>query len=282
MNSFLFHDRMSALYDFSGFFSSGSNRSNRSTSNSQTSYKDMLANILNQSTQSQTSQTVSTGRSISYAESYAAAKSIYRSHDEDKIMAVQRTIQIGAGIQDNIDRDAMSMAEYKKYFMQKVRSLPMDYTHQDDTEIIKISEDGWAEMKSNENYEAWVLGYLKQDFAYRNPFYGVGSVRGNYIVEEFGASVNEHRGQSEAKIDPVEAAKNASEAAERRRKKRKQMLELEEELLMQKKAAEHIKQIKAMNTLHSLNRFDDQQVESIGVVLTPTISAALVLSFNSV
>ena len=277
MNSFLFHDRMSALYDFSGFLSSGSNRSNRSTSNSQTSYKDMLANILNQSTQSQTSQTVSTGRSISYAESYAAAKSIYRSHNEDQIMAVQRTIQIGAGIQDNIDRDAMSMAEYKKYFMQKVRSLPMDYTHQDDTEIIKISEAGWEELKSNE-----VLGYLKQDFAYHNPFYGVGSIRGSYIVEEFGASVNDHRGQSEAKIDPVEAAKNASEAAERRRKKRKEMLELEEELLMQKKAAEHIKQIKAMNTLHSLNRFDDQQVESIGVVLTPTISATLVLSFDSV
>ena len=281
MNEFLFHDRMSALTDFSGFFSSGSNRSNQSTLNSQTSYKDMLSNILNQSTQSQTSQAFSTGRSISYSESYAAAKSIYRSHDEDKIMAVQRTIQIGAGIQDNIDRDAMTMAEYKQYFMQKVRSLPMDYTHQDDTEIIKISDAGWAEMKSNENYEAWVLGYLKQDFAFHNPFYGVGSVRGSYVVEEFGASVNEHRGQGQAKIDPTEAAKNASEAAERRRKKRKEMLELEEELLMQKKAAEHVRQIKAMNTLHSLNRFDNSQVESIGVIFTPTISAALVLTFDS-
>lgn len=275
MNEFLYRDRMSAVYDFSGFFSGGSKISSKASEKSQTSYQQTLARLMNQSPVE--IPEVSTGRYLSYQESYAAAKSIYRSHDDAKIQTVQRTIQIGAGIQDNIDRDAMSMAEYRRYITAKINSLPMDYTHQDDTEIIKISEAGWAEMKSNVNYEAWVLGYLKEDFSFHNPWYGMGSVRGNYIVEEFGALVNEHHGRGEAKIDPAQAAKEASEAAENRRKKRKELLEEEEELLIRKKAAEHIAQVRAMNTLHSLNRFDQPQIESLGVVLTPTISASLVV-----
>ena len=273
MNEFLYRDRMHAINDLTGIFSSRSNVASKSKP--QTSYQETLAKFLKPVEIPE----VSTGRTLTLAESYAAAKSIYRTNDENQLLAVQKTINIGAAIQDDIDRDSMSMSEYKRYITTKIGSLPMDYTHQDDNEFIKISDAGWKEMKSNINYEAWILGYLKQDFSFHNPWYGVGSVRGNIVIENFGASVNEHRGQSEAKIDPVEAAKDASEAAERRRKKRKEMLELEEELLTQKRIAEHVRQIKSTNTLDPLNRFDLPQVDLVG--FSPIISASLVVSFST-
>ncbi len=267
MNEFLYRSKMRTK-DFAGIFLNASTVQKKSNP-VQNSYKSILNQTL------ENVSTMSTGRVLTYSESLAAAKSIYHTFDEDKLAACQKQINLGAEIQDNIDRDSMSMTDYKLYISAKIKSIPMDYTHQDDTEIINISEDGWARMKSDENYEAWVLGYLRQDFAFHNPWYGVGSVRGSFVVENFGASVNEHHGTGQAKIDPAESAKQASETAERRRKKKKLLQELEEEkYLQQRQIAEANARIAEMK---SLNGFVDlSQIETPAMISADFIVAVTV------
>ena len=276
MNEFLYRSKMRTK-DFAGIFLNNFTNTTMQKKSSPVSNQNSYSSILSQLLQKNSVNVpeIPAGRTLTYSESLAAAKSIYHTFDEDKLAACQKQINLGAAIQDNIDRDSMSMTDYKLYISAKIKSIPMDYTHQDDTEIINISEDGWNRMKSDENYEAWILGYLRQDFAFHNPWYGVGSVRGSFVVENFGASVNEHHGTGQAKIDPAEAAKQASEATERRRKKKKLLQELEEEkYLQQRQIAEANARIAEMK---SLNGFVDlSQIEMPAMISADFIVAVTV------
>ena len=51
-------------------------------------------------------------------------------------------------------------------------------------------------MKNDPEYEAWVLGYTAQNRSVRNPFFGWTGASGNVCIEKFGASFEEHLGQS--------------------------------------------------------------------------------------
>ena len=270
MNEFLYRSKMRTK-DFAGIFLNNFTNTTMQKKSSLVSNQNSYGSILSQLLQKNSVNVpeIPAGRTLTYSESLAAAKSIYHTFDEDKLAACQKQINLGAAIQDDIDRDSMTMSDYKLYISAKIKSIPMDYTHQDDTEIINISEDGWARMKSDENYEAC------QDFAFHNPWYGVGSARGSFVVENFGASVNEHHGTGQAKIDPAEAAKQASEAAERRRKKRKMMLELEEEkYLQQRQIAEANARIAEMKSLDGF--VDLSQIEMPAMISAELIVAVTV------
>lgn len=109
-----------------------------------------------------------------------------------------KAIWIKNGVQ-NVSTEDMTMEEYKNYFYSLVDSIPCDSTRIYDEEIISISDKGWEQMKHDPDYEAWVLGYFAEDRAVRNPFFGWGGNRGNVVIEHFGASIEEHLGQSFSK-----------------------------------------------------------------------------------
>ncbi len=97
-----------------------------------------------------------------------------------------------AGI-DKISKSDMTMEEYKAYIYNKISAIPIHPTQMQDTISIHISDAGFEAMKKDPEYEAWVLDYLKRDLAFNNPWAMAG---GRYHVEHFGASVQEHIGQS--------------------------------------------------------------------------------------
>ena len=257
------------------------------TKSNPVSTKKSYSSILNQIIEK------STGRILTDSESWNAAKSIYNSDNDEYIRAVQTQIKLGAEIQDDIDRDSMTMLDYKNYIDAKIKSLPLDYSNQNDTETINISEDGWNRMKSDENYEAWVLGYLRQDFAVHNPYYDRGNFKGLYIVENFGASVDEHYSSATMKTDsielPNEDVENATNAlkkaqkkldemyVERRRKRRKALQELEQKKYLQRRQIAQvdieIAQMRREQNYVDLSRirFDSPSMVSASLILAVSI-----------
>lgn len=97
---------------------------------------------------------------------------------------------------DAISREDMSMDEYKSFIMGLLYSVPFDSTRRYDREIISISEKGWEQMKNDSDYEAWVFGYTVENRSVRNPFAGWFGMSGSFCIEKFGASIEEHHGQS--------------------------------------------------------------------------------------
>lgn len=97
---------------------------------------------------------------------------------------------------ENINRDEMTMEEYKQFFTNLMNSIPFDSSQINDIEIWNISEKGWEQMKNDPDYEAWVLGYTVQDRSFHNPFAAMPGYSPNFHTEQFGASIEEHLGQS--------------------------------------------------------------------------------------
>lgn len=134
------------------------------------------------------------GKEISAVDDYK------RRHPEDACH-VDAQVRAGKAVRsrngaDQISRDDMTMEEYKEYVTGLLLSIPFDSTRIYDQEIISISDAGWEQMKKDPDYEAWVLGYTVENRSVRNPFFGWGGQTGSVYVESFGASIDEHLGQS--------------------------------------------------------------------------------------
>lgn len=111
-------------------------------------------------------------------------------HVKDQVNAGKKIIErSGAG---NIDRDSMTMEEYKRFFTQLMDSIPFDSSQWNTSETWSITEDGWKQMKNDPDYEAWVLGYTKENRSVRFPK-GLADA-GTVCIEKFGASIDEHHG----------------------------------------------------------------------------------------
>lgn len=121
-----------------------------------------------------------------------------RKHPND-IYNVDRQVSAGKAVlskngADSVSRDDMTMEEYKSFIIDLMNSIPFHPTQQKDTEIWNISEKGWEQMKNDPDYEAWVLGYTKLNRSVNIPFGLSGG--GRLCTESFGASIEEHIGQS--------------------------------------------------------------------------------------
>ncbi|MDE7269372.1 MAG: hypothetical protein K2N81_02735 [Acetatifactor sp.] len=78
----------------------------------------------------------------------------------------------------------MTMEEYKQYIAQKIRQIPVHPSRRNDYISVTISEEGYAAMKNDPEYEAWVLNDLRsvwsrpgfnfgsEDKVYTNIYYG--------------------------------------------------------------------------------------------------------------
>lgn len=137
--------------------------------------------------------------SISAVEEYKAKHPQDASHVSAQVNAgkdVRR--KFGA---EHVDTANMTMEEYQAHFYSMLGTIPYHPTRLNDDVIISISEEGWEQMKSDPDYEAWVLGYFVEDRAVPNPFYGWGGNSGSLVIEHFGASIEEHHGEGFSKSD---------------------------------------------------------------------------------
>ncbi len=129
---------------------------------------------------------------VSVVDEYKKKNPEDASHVEGQVAAGRAVREkCGAG---NRKTDDMSMEEYQNYFNRLLDSIPYDASRIYDDTILSISDAGWEQMKKDPDYEAWILGYFVEDRAVRNPFFGIGGNCGSMIVEQFGASIEEHRG----------------------------------------------------------------------------------------
>ena len=157
--------------------------------------------------------TVDSTKSFSTVKSYAvnrknnmasneksAVAKYKKSHPESRHI-VDSQVNAGRAVLEkngatNVSRQDMTMEEYKQFITNLMNSIPFDATQSNNVEIWSISEEGWEQMKKDSDYEAWVLGYTSQNRAVRNPFAGLMGNMGNFCTEKFGASIDEHIGQS--------------------------------------------------------------------------------------
>lgn len=88
----------------------------------------------------------------------------------------------------------MTMDEYKSYIRQRIYALPVNSTQALNSVAVDITDQGFAAMKDDPEYEEWVLGTLKVDFATTDPWSGI--TGGRFVIHHFGASKEEYRGDS--------------------------------------------------------------------------------------
>ena len=128
----------------------------------------------------------------------------FKKRNPDRAHHVDQQVRAGKAVRERngLDRslvENMTMEEYQDYIYALLDTIPYDSTRPNDTTVISISDKGWEQMRKDPDYEAWILGYIVEDRSVRNPFYGWGNNSGNIIYERFGASIDEHRGESFSK-----------------------------------------------------------------------------------
>lgn len=108
--------------------------------------------------------------------------------------------QESAGVKNGIsplDRsiiEAMTMEEYKEYFRERILALPTHASHMQDTITIFISDEGFAAMKRDADYEEWVINDLRARWAWENPW--ARYLGGAYSIIHYGAAKEECRAEA--------------------------------------------------------------------------------------
>lgn len=88
----------------------------------------------------------------------------------------------------------MTMDEYKAYIRQRIYALPVNHTQALNSVAVDITDEGFAAMKDDPEYEEWVLGTLRVDFAATDPWSGI--TGGRFVIHRFGSTKEEYRGES--------------------------------------------------------------------------------------
>jgi len=85
----------------------------------------------------------------------------------------------------------MSMEEYKQYIAQMIQRIPVHPSRRYETFFVNISEAGYAAMRKDPEYEAWVLNDLRANLA--QPDFSCGNCGRTYTNIYYGATKEEHR-----------------------------------------------------------------------------------------
>lgn len=140
---------------------------------------------------------------------------------------------------EDISREDMTMEEYKQFFTRLMNGIPFDSSHAGDTEIWNISDKGWEQMKCDPEYEAWVLGYTVKNRAVHNPFASLPGYAPNVCTEHFGASIEEHLGQTVPAVSSGSKTSSADDEEnwwEKRHKRMEEFMEQQEKKAIQRRA----------------------------------------------
>lgn len=161
----------------------------------------------------------------------------------DAQMRAGKAFKAKKGVAEVSAKD-MTMEEYKSFISDLLYSIPFDATRIYDQEVISISDEGWEQMKNDPDYEAWLLGYTVENRAVRNPFFGLPGASGSFYVEKFGASIEEHLGQSGGPSGPVSSfsidGKKKKSWWQKRQEKMEETMEEQVKKALKRKQAQRI------------------------------------------
>ena len=180
---------------------------------------------------------------------------------------------------DNVSREDMTMEEYKNFINELMNSIPFDATRIYDREIVSISDAGWEQMKNDPDYEAWVLGYTAENRSVRNPFFGWPGASGSVYVGKFGASIEEHIGQSVGISGPGSRSNHIKNEKSWWKKRHEKMEELMEE--QAKKAIKKEQAQRAFEQKRSLNSYLAGQQRLQNFLSDGTQGSADMMNFQS-
>lgn len=163
------------------------------TDSNRKSYSDVMTATANKA-----ANTAKSGSTGSRTKTESVVDEYKRKHPESA-SNVDRMVKAGRDVlrrngADGISRDDMTMEEYKRFITALMDSIPFDVSQRNCTEIWSISEQGWEQMKKDPDYEAWVLGYTVVNRSVHFP--AALSGVSNLCTEKFGASIEQHIGQS--------------------------------------------------------------------------------------
>lgn len=136
--------------------------------------------------------------------------------------------------------DEMTMAEYKQYIRYRIQQIPVNPSNRRDIISIQISDEGFAAMKNDPEYEKWVLASIKSSLGAYDPLgsrYG-----GKYVTLYFGAAKGEYRGEAwrppYMDEDQRRRQKAIADRENERRAERKRRLKEQYKKLLEKRALE--------------------------------------------
>ena len=130
-------------------------------------------------------------------EEYYAKRPQYKERAKERVEGGYGVLKC-AGISAE-DMENMSMSEFKDVMSRVIAGIPHHATRPYDEETVLISEEGWENMKKDPDYAAYVVGLLKEDRSFANPFFAMGD-KGSYCVQHFGASPEDYHGVGFSKI----------------------------------------------------------------------------------
>ena len=150
-------------------------------------------------------------------------------HPDDKAQ-IDRLLNPGLKVMEQYGKsdaevEEMSMDEYKEYIYGILDKLPYHPSQMRDTQFIDITEKGWEQMKNDPKYEAWVVGYFKVDRSVCIPFADYPGVEPRVHTEHFGASIEEHIGQSYPLSMSTGIEKDSEDWWKKRHKRHEQYME---------------------------------------------------------
>ncbi len=135
-----------------------------------------------------------------------------------------------AAAQDMVSPQNMTMEEYKQYIAKKIREIPVHPSRRQEYISVTISEEGYAAMKNDPEYEAWVLNDLRETLSQPGFFFGSGDKV--YRNLYYGATKEECRSNTWTipKRDFRERARERREENRRRLEKRIRKQKLQKQL----------------------------------------------------
>ncbi len=176
----------------------------------------------------------------------------------------------------------MSMEEYKRYIYDRIGSLPVDSSNMQDSISVHISDEGFAAMKSDPEYEKWVLDTLKFNFQNPDPWSGVSG--GKFIIFHFGATKEDCRTEVwRLGFRGGNGYKQFNEKSEdsfwERRAKRRKLLKEELDKMQEKKAiAKQMAKSQYFAELAAMEQTENETGNKIGEPMNPDMLAMQIFS----
>ncbi len=206
--------------------------------------------------------------------SYTSATEDYKKRHPEDAALVDGQILAGKNLlkqngAENINRDSMTMGEYKKFFSNLMNSIPYDWSQKNDVNVWSITEAGWEQMKNDTDYEAWVLGYTVIDRSVNMPYASMPGYSPTLHIERFGASIDEHLGQGMPmnNSNPRKVSDNEESWWEKRKKRFKELLKQQEEkahkesIIRKKEQEEEWKKVQFENHIKLKNFLNGNIIE---------------------
>ena len=145
---------------------------------------------------------------------------------------MQRQEAGNTAIQGKQSPQNMSMEEYKQYITQKIRQIPVHPSRRNEFISVHISEEGYAAMKNDPAYEAWVLNDLRSTWS--QPCFCFGSGDRVYTSIYYGATKEERRSDTWT----IPARRPSDRARERREENRRRLAKKIKKQKLQKQLRE--------------------------------------------